>query len=76
MISLLPPPPTSIPPPQVQQLEAKRQLEVQQAQHQRTREQLTAAQLELSTLRMQQNSRESLPSPKAQDASAAGTSGG
>ncbi|XP_041967516.1 translocated promoter region b, nuclear basket protein isoform X1 [Alosa sapidissima] len=57
----------------VQQLEAKRQLEVQQAQHQRTREQLTAAQLELSTLRMQQNSRESLPSPKAQDAS--GTSG-
>ncbi|XP_062412025.1 translocated promoter region b, nuclear basket protein [Sardina pilchardus] len=57
----------------VQQLEVKRQLEVQQAQHQRTREQLTAAQLELSSLRMQQNSRESLPSPKAQDAS--GTSG-
>ncbi|XP_012694986.2 translocated promoter region b, nuclear basket protein isoform X3 [Clupea harengus] len=59
----------------VQLLEAKRQQEVQQAQHQRTREQLTAAQLELSGLRTQQNSRESLPSPKAKDSATGVPSG-
>ncbi|KAL2089461.1 hypothetical protein ACEWY4_014149 [Coilia grayii] len=58
----------------VQQLEAKRQLEAQQAQHQRSREQLTAAQLELSALRMQQSARpDSLPSasPKSKEVGAA-----
>ncbi|XP_063057948.1 translocated promoter region b, nuclear basket protein isoform X2 [Engraulis encrasicolus] len=61
----------------VQQLEAKRQLEVQQTQHQRTREQLTTAQLELSALRMQQGSGLQSPSPSpSPKAKEPGTPGG
>uniref|UniRef100_A0AAR2JC13 Nucleoprotein TPR n=1 Tax=Pygocentrus nattereri TaxID=42514 RepID=A0AAR2JC13_PYGNA len=50
----------------MQLLDAKKQLEAQTALYQRTREQLNAAQQELSTLRQQVNSEEGrLPSPAA-----------
>lgn len=43
----------------MQLMDAKKQLETQTAQHHRTREQLSAAQLELNSLRLQISSGES-----------------
>ncbi len=51
---------------QIQLMEAKRQLETQVTLHQKTKEVLNAAELELNTLRLQQGSseaRHSLSSP-------------